>query len=68
MVNKPDELALMFIDYLDSKDFGKNVFEDLSNKSREYILALEERLKLPVTLIGTGPEENHMIDRRLNIL
>ena len=68
MVNKPDELALMFIDYLDSKDFGKNVFEELSNKSKEYILALEERLKLPVTLIWTGPEENHMIDRRLNIL
>jgi len=67
MVNRPDELALMFIDYINSEDFGKKIFVDLSNKSKDYIYFLEERLKLPVTLIGTGPGENDIIDRRLNI-
>jgi len=64
MVNKPNELALMFIDYINSEDFGKNDFDELSNKSKDYIYALEERLKLSVTIIGTGPEEKHIIDRR----
>ncbi len=64
MVNKPDELALMFLDYINAEDYGKEVFEELSNKSQDYILGLEERLKIRLTLIGTGPEERHLIDRR----
>src|SRR3989344_4550563 len=63
MVNKPDELALMFLDYINTEDFGKEFFEDLSNKSQDYIFELEKRLKVPINLIGTGPKEKHIIDR-----
>tara|TARA_Y100000310_G_scaffold317846_1_gene371213 strand:+ start:30031 stop:31062 length:1032 start_codon:yes stop_codon:yes gene_type:complete len=63
IVNNPDELALMFLDYINAEDFGKEVFEDLSNKSQDYVFELEERLKVPIRLIGTGPEERHIIDR-----
>ena len=64
MVNKPDELAVMFLDYINTDDFGKEVFEDLSSQSKDYVFELEERLKVPIKLIGTGPEERHIIDRR----
>jgi adenylosuccinate synthase len=64
LVNQPDELALMFLDYINADDFGKTDFDDLSSRSRDYVLELEQRLEIPITLIGTGPEDFQIIDRR----
>ena len=64
MVNAPDELALMFLDYINAEDYGKSFFEDLSDKSKSYVSELELKLKVPIALIGTGPSEKHIIDRR----
>ncbi len=64
LVNKPDQIALMFLDYINAGDYGKTKFEDLSAKSQKYINNLEEKLNIPITLIGTGPGEKHMIDLR----
>ena len=64
LVNKPDLLALTFLDYLTAEDYGKNSFKELSERSKRYILGLEERLKVPILLISTGPETDHIIDRR----
>ncbi|NQU79697.1 adenylosuccinate synthetase [Candidatus Woesearchaeota archaeon] len=63
-VNRPDQIALMFLDYINHDDFGKTSFDGLSPESQEYVYSLENRLGTPITLIGTGPEEIHMIDRR----
>lgn len=65
-VNQPDQIALMFLDYIDAKDYGKNNFGDLSSESQDYVLKIEKELEVPVTLIGTGPKEEHIIDRREN--
>lgn len=64
LVNRPDMLALMFIDYIDAEDFGKKDFRHLSHPSRRYIDDIEERFGVPVSFVGTGPLENHLIDRR----
>jgi adenylosuccinate synthase len=64
LLNRPDQIALMFLDYINYEDYGKSCFETLSKKSRRYIDSLEQRINVPITLIGTGPEENHIIDRR----
>ena len=64
IVNKPDQIALMFLDYINYDDFGKTEFDQLSSESKQYIDSLEERLGVPITLIGTGHKEKHMIDRR----
>ncbi len=63
MVNKPDWLALTFLDYINKEDYGKQSFDELSNKSKQYILELENKLGIPIKLIGTGPSEEHMISR-----
>lgn len=63
-INRPDQIALMFLDYINHEDFGKNEFDDLSTQSKDYIFFLEEILGVLVTLIGTGPEEHQIIDRR----
>jgi len=65
-INRPDEIALMFIDYINHEDYGKSHFEDLSDESKSYVDNLERELKVPVTLIGTGPKAEHIIDRREN--
>jgi len=65
MINKPDELAVMFLDYINAGDYGKDCFEDLSKESKIYIRDLEKELCVPVTLIGTGPLENHMIKKKI---
>jgi len=63
-MNKPDQIALMFIDYINFKDFGVSQFENLSTKSKDYVNKLEDKLQIPITLIGTGPLEEHIIDMR----
>jgi len=64
LVNQPDQIAIMFLDYICAGDYGKTKFEDLSAKSQKYIDNLEEILNIPITLIGTGPNEKHIIDLR----
>jgi len=64
MVNHPDQIALMFIDYINYRDHGKTAFDDLSQESKDYVNNLEDRLQVPITLIGTGQKEQHIIDRR----
>ncbi len=68
LVNKPTELALMFLDYINEEDHGKTAYTGLSPQSKEYIGMLEERLKTPITLIGTGPREEQIIDRRDKVI
>ncbi|MDD5191657.1 MAG: adenylosuccinate synthetase [Candidatus Nanoarchaeia archaeon] len=64
MINQPDELALMFLDYINAEDYGKSRFVKLSKKSKDYIYGIERELQIPVTLIGTGPLNNHIIEKR----
>lgn len=63
-VNAVSEIALMHVDYIDAKDYGKKKFDDLSSKGKSYVRAIEKALGVAVTLIGTGPNEAHMIDLR----
>lgn len=64
MINRPSQIALMFIDYLDSKDHGKKEFTELTPKSRDFITRLEDETSTPVTLVGTGPNNSDIIDMR----
>ena len=63
-LNKPSQIALMFLDYINVNDKGKTKFRDLSVKSKKYINDIESILQVPVTLISTGPFETDIIDRR----
>lgn len=52
--NQPDEIALMFVDYLCARDRAVTEYEKLSGTSRNFINHLEDLCGAPVTLIGTG--------------
>ncbi|MBU7595699.1 adenylosuccinate synthetase [Metabacillus halosaccharovorans] len=64
MINRPTQLALNFIDYIDNDDYKVTKYSDLTIKSKKFIEELERRYGVPVTLIGTGPDEKDIIDLR----
>lgn len=63
-INQPKQIALMFLDYINAEDYGKNNFRELSKESKEEIKFLEKCFDIPITLIGTGPKREHIIDLR----
>ena len=63
-VNRPTGIALHGLDYLAYQDFGKTSFSDLSATSRTFIDRLESDLGVPVLFLFTGPDAEHIIDRR----
>jgi len=65
MLNTPTQLAITKLDVLCPECTGVKSFGELSLEARKFIREIEEKLKVPVTLIGTGPNVEDVIDRRL---
>ncbi|MBN2984755.1 adenylosuccinate synthetase [Cohnella algarum] len=63
-INRPTQLAINFVDYIDSSDYKVNKYAQLSNKSKKFIEDLERKYGTPVTLLGTGPGQDDLIDLR----
>jgi len=63
MVNRPTELALHGVDYLDFANKGVLDYDFLTSETKEFIKHLENELAVPVTFIGTGPEQSELVDR-----
>ncbi|HEW89867.1 MAG TPA: adenylosuccinate synthetase, partial [Candidatus Bathyarchaeota archaeon] len=67
MLNGATQVAITKIDVLYPECKGAREFEELPRGAREFIRRVEEELKVPVSLIGTGPEVNEIIDRRVEL-
>jgi len=61
--NRPSAIALMFADYIDWKNHGVNKYENLTSSAKRFIDKIQELTGVPVTLVGTGPDITHMVDR-----
>ena len=64
IANDPTQIALHGADYIDHGDFAVTDWADLSHRTQGFIHELEAKLSIPVTIIGTGPGNEHTIDRR----
>jgi adenylosuccinate synthase len=42
---------------------GRKSFEELPQNAREFVNEVEKAIGIPVTLIGTGPSNEDLIDR-----
>ena len=40
------------------------MYDDLSEDAKLFIKNIEDELNTPVTIIGTGPDVNDVVDRR----
>lgn len=64
MLNSPTQIALTKIDVLFKEARGVTSFDKLSREAKEFIYRIEDELKVPVSIISTGPDVEETIDRR----
>ena len=64
MLNSATQIALTKLDVLFPECSSVQSFENLSDKAKKFIKTVEDNLKVPVTLIGTGPDVNDIVDVR----
>jgi len=64
MVNSASQIALTKIDIKFDGNSGLVSYEELTSKAKKFIETIENELNLPVTLIGTGSANEHIVDRR----
>ena len=64
MLNSATQVAITKLDVLFPDCANKTSFDALDNDAKSFIKKIEESLNVPVTLIGTGPDVNDVIDIR----
>ena len=64
MLNSATQISITKLDVIFPDCAGKTSFEELSEDAQSFINNIEEKLNTPVTIIGTGPDINEIIDRR----
>lgn len=64
MLNSATQIAITKLDVLFPACAGKRSFDELTHEARSFIEEIEEKLGTPVTIIGTGPAINDIVDRR----
>ena len=64
LLNGATQICITKLDVLFPTCAGKNSFSDLSDDAKSFLENIEKKLDTPVTLIGTGPSVNDVIDRR----
>jgi len=64
MLNGATQAAVTKADVLFPECKGVKSYEELSQKAKGFIEMVEKEIKLPVTLIGTGPDALEIVDRR----
>lgn len=64
MLNSATQIAITKLDVLFPACAGKTSYGELTPEAQAFILRIEQKLNTPVTLIGTGPAINDIVDRR----
>ena len=64
MLNSATQLAITKLDVRFPECAGIKSFNDLTSEAKSFIKNIEEKLQVPVTLIGTGPLVDDTVDVR----
>lgn len=64
-INSATQIALTKLDALFPECRGLREYDKLPKEAKNFIEEIENRLKVPVTIIGTGPSTLEVIDRRI---
>jgi len=63
-LNSATQIAITKLDVIFPECVGKTSFDELSEPAKLFITNIEDKLNTPVTIIGTGPAFDQIIDRR----
>jgi adenylosuccinate synthase len=64
MLNSATQISITKLDVIFPDCAGMTSYEKLSDDAKSFIKNIERELNTPVTIIGTGPAINDVIDRR----
>ena len=64
MLNSATQLAITKLDVRFPECAGAKSFNDLTSEAKSFLKNIEEKLQVPVTLIGTGPLVDDTVDIR----
>ncbi|MBN1682296.1 adenylosuccinate synthetase [Candidatus Bathyarchaeota archaeon] len=64
MINGATQIALTKLDILYPSCKGEQNYNNLESEAKAFIKKIEEKVGIPVMLIGTGPSVEDIIDRR----
>lgn len=64
MVNGATDIAVTKLDILFPGNDGVREYDKLTDDAKAFVKKIEDELKLPVSLIGTGPDALDIVDRR----
>ena len=64
MLNGATQISITKLDVLFTDCAGKTSYDELSDDAKSFIKNIEKELNTPVTIIGTGPAINDVVDRR----
>ena len=64
MLNGATQAAITKMDILFPECKGAETYRELPQKARAFIETVEKEIRIPVTLIGTGPDALEVVDRR----
>ena len=63
-LNGATQIALTKLDVLHPKAKGVREYGNLPKEARDFVSKIERETNTPITLIGTGPDERDIIDKR----
>lgn len=64
MINGATQAAVTKLDCIYPESKGAKTFAELSREAKQFINEIEKQTRIPVALIGTGPDALDIIDRR----
>lgn len=67
LINSATQVAVTCLDRLFPAAAGIREWGKLPLEARRWVERLEDEVKVPVTIIGTGDETHHVIDRRKDV-
>jgi adenylosuccinate synthase len=67
MLNSATQAAITKLDWIFKEAHGINKWSALPNEARRWVEDIENQIKVPITLIGTGEDVMHVIDRRKDL-
>jgi len=60
---QPDEIALNFVNYINWEDYGKTDWNEISDKTKDWVADQKNTYGVFVSMLGTGPDHHQIVIR-----
>ena len=61
-VNRPTDLVIHGLDYIDYRNLGVNRYSDLAESAKEFLSLVQQETNVPIKYAFTGKDNDSVID------